>query len=300
MLASLERAREGERRFVADASHELRTPLTALRGNAAYVARHGADQEVLADLEADAARLARMLDDLLALAREDAAHRRPRSCAWTSRRRSPPDASASSSSRPSPSPCGASRPRSSARWPTSSRTRSATARGTAMRVSVTGPASATTTAARGTCSSRRRGTRPGARAGRAGLRALLAGPGARGEGSGLGLALVRTTAERHGGRVEVDGARFTLVLPALRDLSEPGRRNGRMEHVRSRVARALALADETGDPAWLRFAVVDGGQAGIDLAGEIAELIWDPRRARISLLLPDVPEHRNGAARCAT
>ena len=73
MLASLERAREAERRFVADASHELRTPLTALRGNAAYIARHGADAEVLADLEGDAKRLARLLDDLLALAREDAA-----------------------------------------------------------------------------------------------------------------------------------------------------------------------------------------------------------------------------------
>ena len=40
--ASLERAREAERRFVGDASHELRTPMTALRGNAAYLARHGA------------------------------------------------------------------------------------------------------------------------------------------------------------------------------------------------------------------------------------------------------------------
>ena len=73
MLASLERAREAERRFVADASHELRTPLTALRGNAAYIAQHGANAEVLADLEDDAKRLSRLLDDLLALAREDAA-----------------------------------------------------------------------------------------------------------------------------------------------------------------------------------------------------------------------------------
>jgi signal transduction histidine kinase len=38
-------------------------------------------------------------------------------------------------------------------------------------------------------------------------------------GSGLGLALVRATAERHGGRLEIDGARFTLVLPALTRLS---------------------------------------------------------------------------------
>src|SRR5204862_3792834 len=73
MLASLERAREAERRFVGDASHELRTPLTALRGNATYVARHGPDPAALADIEADAARLSALLDDLLALAREDAA-----------------------------------------------------------------------------------------------------------------------------------------------------------------------------------------------------------------------------------
>ena len=73
MLASLERARAAEQRFVGDASHELRTPLTALRGNLAYATRHGADPEVLADIEADAARLGVLLDDLLALAREDAA-----------------------------------------------------------------------------------------------------------------------------------------------------------------------------------------------------------------------------------
>ena len=73
MLASLQRAREAEQRFVGDASHELRTPLTALRGNAAYVARHGSDPAVLADIESDAARLSSLLDDLLALAREDAA-----------------------------------------------------------------------------------------------------------------------------------------------------------------------------------------------------------------------------------
>ena len=73
MLASLERARAAEQRFVGDASHELRTPLTALRGNLAYATKHGADPEVLADIEADAARLGVLLDDLLALAREDAA-----------------------------------------------------------------------------------------------------------------------------------------------------------------------------------------------------------------------------------
>jgi|SRR5919112_4661998 NADH dehydrogenase FAD-containing subunit len=62
-----------------------------------------------------------------------------------------------------------------------------------------------------------------------------------------------------------------------------------MTELKFRVMRALALADETGDSAWLRFAVVGGGQAGIEQAGEIADLV-DARRARISLVLPEVPE----------
>jgi two-component system, OmpR family, sensor kinase len=73
MLGSLERAREAERRFVADASHELRTPLTALRGNVEHLARHGATPALVADLQADAERLARLADDLLVLSREESA-----------------------------------------------------------------------------------------------------------------------------------------------------------------------------------------------------------------------------------
>ena len=69
MLASLERAGATERRFLADASHELRTPVTALLGNVDYAARHGADPEVLVDLQRDAERLARLVDDLLVLER---------------------------------------------------------------------------------------------------------------------------------------------------------------------------------------------------------------------------------------
>jgi signal transduction histidine kinase len=71
MLAALEHAREAERRFLADASHELRTPVSALLGNAEYVANHGATAEALADLRADAARLARLVDDLLVLERAE-------------------------------------------------------------------------------------------------------------------------------------------------------------------------------------------------------------------------------------
>jgi two-component system OmpR family sensor kinase len=69
MLSSLEQARAGERRFLADASHELRTPVTALLGNVEYAARYGADPEVLEELRADAARLARLVDALLVLER---------------------------------------------------------------------------------------------------------------------------------------------------------------------------------------------------------------------------------------
>jgi len=75
---ALERARERERQFIADASHELRTPLTALRGNAAYIARHGADRATLDDLALDAERVSRLVDDLLALSREDAGTPRER------------------------------------------------------------------------------------------------------------------------------------------------------------------------------------------------------------------------------
>ena len=73
MLASLERARERERRFLADASHELRTPLTALLGNVAYLAKHGSSAELVADLAQDANRLAKLADDLLTLSREESA-----------------------------------------------------------------------------------------------------------------------------------------------------------------------------------------------------------------------------------
>jgi two-component system, OmpR family, sensor kinase len=69
MLSSLEQARASERRFLADASHELRTPVTTLLGNAEYAARHGGDPEVLQELRDDAAGLARLVDSLLLLER---------------------------------------------------------------------------------------------------------------------------------------------------------------------------------------------------------------------------------------
>jgi two-component system sensor histidine kinase MprB len=73
MLAALEDSRERERRFLADAGHEMRTPLTSLVGNVDFLARHGESEGVIADLQGDAARLQRLIGDLLALERESAA-----------------------------------------------------------------------------------------------------------------------------------------------------------------------------------------------------------------------------------
>jgi signal transduction histidine kinase len=220
MLASLEHAQEAERRFVGDASHELRTPLTALRGNAAYVARHGADPAALADLEADAARLSALLDDLLALAREDAAA-----------------------------------PASGAPVDLTELARAAAADGTRLElpdgpVLVRGERSALERALSNLVANAHRHGPPGGavtiaageRDGRAFVSVADEGgglapgqaeraferfwraPGARGDGSGLGLAIVRAVAERHGGTVTVDGATFRIELPAVKDLSRSGGR----------------------------------------------------------------------------
>jgi signal transduction histidine kinase len=212
MLAALERARETERRFLADASHELRTPLTSLRGNAAYLARHGADPGAMADLEADAARLGRLLDDLLALEREQAFA-------------------------PVSGPV-----------PLEELVRQAAEReprvivGACDAVSVAGERAALERALDNLIVNARVHGPPDGRIdvgltaldGRARLSVSDEGPGLtptdaarafgrfwRGEpagerpGTGLGLSIVKATAERHGGRVSVEGSRFTLDLPAL-------------------------------------------------------------------------------------
>ncbi|MFF4500773.1 sensor histidine kinase [Streptomyces sp. NPDC001401] len=77
-LAVRAEAEQRLRRFVADASHELRTPLMSVRGYAdlfQYAAANAPEERDrhLARLRAEAARMGVLLDDLLLLARLDAA-----------------------------------------------------------------------------------------------------------------------------------------------------------------------------------------------------------------------------------
>ena len=215
MLAALQKAREVERRFLADASHEMRTPLTALRGNAAYLAQHGADAEAFADLESDMARLAQLLDRLLAVAREDAA--------------APPT---------EPVALGA------VLDPFSSDPRvelavddGLTVRGDADAIAravtnlvdnakLYGPAggqvSISAAAEDGEVVVRVSDTGPGlspADAEQATTRFWRGANSAGLDGAGLGLGLVRATAERHGGSLTIDGSTFAIHLPAFTDVS---------------------------------------------------------------------------------
>jgi two-component system OmpR family sensor kinase len=222
MLASLEHSRDAERRFLADASHELRTPLTALRGNVAYLRRHGQTPELVEELERDAERLAGLADDLLALSREEAAEAPVDEIRL--------DVLAQEAAEADPAV--------EARAPRPVRVRgdrAALERALANLVENAhqyGPDGGTITVAasedRGSAvlsvSDEGRGLQP-YQAARA-FERFWRGDGG-GPGSGLGLAIVRATAERHGGRAFAQGSVFTIELPALRDLSESaGTTNG--------------------------------------------------------------------------
>lgn len=75
MLARLEQGQLRQRRFVADASHELRSPLTTLSAalELAALDRRGptSQEESHAVMQAEVARMQRLVDDLLLLARAD-------------------------------------------------------------------------------------------------------------------------------------------------------------------------------------------------------------------------------------
>jgi heavy metal sensor kinase len=81
MLARLEASFESLRRFTADASHELRSPLALMRseleGTLARARTPEEYQQVLRGLEAEVEHMARMVDQLLMLARADAGALRP-------------------------------------------------------------------------------------------------------------------------------------------------------------------------------------------------------------------------------
>jgi signal transduction histidine kinase len=82
MLRRLEAGRLRQREFVADAAHELRSPLANMRAQLEVAQRLGPAAvwpEVAADLLADTRRLARLVDDLLVLARAEAGAGPPRS-----------------------------------------------------------------------------------------------------------------------------------------------------------------------------------------------------------------------------
>jgi signal transduction histidine kinase len=214
MLAALERARESERRFLADASHELRSPVTALRGNVDYLRRHGHDEGAVADLAADSERLSALIDDLLVLSREDVAG------AGDEVVRLDELARAAAVNDPQ------------------------VVVEAQAEVEVRGERAALERALANLVENARRHGPAGGRItigtqlvdGIVRLSVRDEGPGLTdeqlahaferfwrgrrdGRGSGLGLAIVKATAERHAGRVTIDGAEFALELPALRELS---------------------------------------------------------------------------------
>jgi signal transduction histidine kinase len=211
MLASLERAREAERTFLADASHELRTPLTALRGNIAYVARNGATPELIAELEADADRLARLADDLLVLSREEAAARPSEVVRLDELARAATDAHVSAPRPVSVHGDRAALERAVANLVENAKQYGPAGGGITIDVAQEDGRALLTVTDEGT------GLQPyeADRAFRRFWRGSHEHPG-----SGLGLAIVAATAERHGGTAYARGPRFTIELPALSEPSE--------------------------------------------------------------------------------
>jgi signal transduction histidine kinase len=78
-IAPIERSIEQMQRFMADAAHELRTPLSVLRSRAEIALQQPRDAPryvaALEGIAAESNRLARIVDDLLTLARADAGER---------------------------------------------------------------------------------------------------------------------------------------------------------------------------------------------------------------------------------
>ena len=213
MLASLERSRDAERRFLADASHELRTPLTALRGNVAYLARHGTTPELVAELEADAERLTVLADDLLTLSREESAAAPTEPVRLDVLARSAAEAHARADVEAS-EPVVVHGDHAALERALANLVRNAELYGP-KGGRITLATEAVNGAVRLSVSDEGPGPKDPEQAFARFWRGEHGEPG-----SGLGLAIVRATAERHGGRAYAEGSRFTIELPGLRNLSE--------------------------------------------------------------------------------
>jgi signal transduction histidine kinase len=215
MLASLERSRDAERRFLADASHELRTPLTALRGNVAYLARYGATPDLVAELQADAERLARLADDLLVLSREESAEAPSETVRLDELARAAAESS-DQAQLGALDPVAVRGDRAALERALANLIRNAELYGpTGGRITLA--AELADEIARLTVADEG----PGLTGGEAEQAFGRFWRGANGQpGSGLGLSIVRATAERHGGRAYAVGSRFMLELPSLREISE--------------------------------------------------------------------------------
>jgi signal transduction histidine kinase len=218
MLASLEQSRAGERRFLADASHELRTPVTALLGNVDYAARHGADREVLDDLRHDAARLARLVDSLLALERAGEAGAGAEPVRVDELARAAVAAGGERVAAAELAPATVDGDPEALRRALSNLIDNGLLHGPRHgRVTVAVTAAAPHDGARGSVrvSVADQGPGPDAAARERLFERFWRGPGSSERpGAGLGLSIVAAIADAHGGAVEVDGSTFTLVLPA--------------------------------------------------------------------------------------
>ncbi|MCB9454028.1 MAG: HAMP domain-containing histidine kinase [Anaerolineaceae bacterium] len=71
MLKRIEDLFSVQQRFVADVSHELRTPLTVIQGNLEMIERYGLEPELMEAVKDETGRMARLVIDLLLLARAD-------------------------------------------------------------------------------------------------------------------------------------------------------------------------------------------------------------------------------------
>ena len=223
MLDRLERAVSGQRQFLADAGHELRTPLTVVHGHVeqleAGIVPEDEIEETLALVREEVARMGRLVEDLLLLARAEQPDflqrervdlaeltqrifQRARAIdgpewrvvAGTGELRADEDRliqaalnlvdnAARHSPVGSPVTIGSSRNGAAA----------------SIWVEDSGP-----------------GVPPGERGHL--LDRFARGPERRRSGTGLGLAIARTIAEAHGGRIDIDdgvdgGARFSIVVP---------------------------------------------------------------------------------------